>query len=155
MKLMTSMEFRVLAASLAFASVAATQITVFSSRDSLIKDAAWREVGPVHFSGRIVDIEVHPQDASTWYVASASGGLFRTSNRGLSFEAIFDSHATTSIGDIAIDPSDPKVLWIGTGEANNQRSSYWGSGVYKSVDAGKTWANVGLGDSHHIGRIIV
>lgn len=155
MKLMTSMEFRVLAASLAFASVAATQIKVFSSRDSLIKDAAWREVGPVHFSGRIVDIEVHPQDASTWYVASASGGLFRTSNRGLSFEAIFDSHATTSIGDIAFDPSDPKVLWIGTGEANNQRSSYWGSGVYKSVDAGKTWANVGLGDSHHIGRIIV
>lgn len=144
-----------LCAVLSSAALAAQELTIFSSRDSLVKGVTWRDVGPANFSGRIVDIDVHPKDPTTWYIASASGGLFRTTTRGLSFEPIFDSHGTTSIGDIAIDPSNPDILWVGTGEANNQRSSYWGDGVYKSTDGGKTWANVGLRDSHHIGRIVV
>lgn len=133
----------------------AQDITVFETKDALVRGAKWRNIGPMNFSGRIVDIAVHPKNPHTWYIASASGGLWRTTTRGLRFEPIFESEKTTSIGDIAIDPSNPDILWVGTGEANNQRSSYWGDGVYKSVDGGKTWKNVGLRNSQHIGRIVV
>ncbi|MAE77883.1 MAG: glycosyl hydrolase [Planctomycetes bacterium] len=130
-------------------------VTIYVSPDDLTTDLAWREIGPVAVSGRVVDVEVDPEDHRVWYVASASGGLFKTTTRGLKFSPIFDSEGTTSLGDIAIDPSNSKTIWLGTGEANNQRSSYWGDGVYKSVDAGKTWKNTGLPASHHIGRIVV
>ena len=88
-------------------------------------------------------------------MASASGGLWLTEDHGTSWRCLFEREGTISIGDVAVDPSNPDVLWVGTGEANNQRSSYWGDGVYKSTDGGETWKHVGLGDSHHIGRIVV
>ena len=131
------------------------ETAVYATREALAKALRWREVGPANFSGRIVDIAVHPEDSTVWYIASASGGLFKTENRGLSFRPVFEKEGTTSIGAIAVDPSNGSTIWVGTGEANNQRSSYWGDGIYKSSDGGKTWKNMGLKDSHHIGRIAV
>ncbi len=116
---------------------------------------AWRSIGPAVFGGRIVDIAVDPSDTSFVLVASASGGLFRSVNRGTTWDCIFQDEGTTSIGAIALDPTDRNVIWVGTGEANNQRSSYWGDGVYKTTDGGKSWTNLGLADSHHIGRIAI
>lgn len=116
---------------------------------------AWRELGPTTFGGRIVDIALHPDDSSHLLVASASGGLWRTRNGGTTWECLFQYEGTISIGDIAWDPSDPEVIWVGTGEANNQRSSYWGDGIYKTTDGGKSWINMGLPNSHHIGRIVI
>jgi len=130
-------------------------ITVYASKTDLIGDLELRQVGPANHSGRIVDIAVDPRDRTTFYVAAATGGLWKTTNKGMTFTPVFDKAGTTSIGDVAIAPSKPDVLYLGTGEANNQRSSYWGDGVYRSIDGGKSWQNVGLRDSHHIGRIIV
>lgn len=121
----------------------------------ILKDFAFREIGPAATTGRITDLELHPNDSATFLVASASGGLHRTVNHGTTFEIIFQNEGTISIGDIAYAPSNPDIIWVGTGEANSQRSSYWGDGVYKSVDGGKTWKNMGLPESHHIGRIVV
>ena len=115
----------------------------------------WRALGPSTFGGRIVDLALHPDHPRTLWVASASGGLWVTRDHGTTFECLFENEGTISIGDIAVDPNNADVLWIGTGEANNQRSSYWGDGVYKSTDGGETWANVGLPDSQHIGRIVI
>ena len=115
----------------------------------------WRALGPSTFGGRIVDLAIHPDHPRKLWVASASGGLWVTQDHGTTFECLFENEGTISIGDIAVDPNDADVLWVGTGEANNQRSSYWGDGVYKSVDGGETWANVGLPDSQHIGRIVI
>ena len=115
----------------------------------------WRELGPTTFGGRIVDLALHPDRPSSIWVAGASGGLWVSDDHGTQWECLFENEGTISIGDIALDPNDPDTIWIGTGEANNQRSSYWGDGVYKSTDGGATWTNVGLTDSHHIGRIVV
>lgn len=122
-------------------------------RDEVLAQMKWRSLGPVNFGGRVVDFAVDPGRPATFYVATGSGGLFKTTNNGTSFTPIFEDEAVISIGDIAIAPGDTDVLWLGTGEANNQRSSYWGNGVYKSVDAGKTWDHVGLDGTDHIGRI--
>lgn len=121
----------------------------------LFATPTWRSVGPAATTGRIVDIEVHPDDPWHMWVAAASGGIFETVNNGITWEPIFERAGSLSIGDMAVAPSNPDVIWVGTGEANNQRSSYWGDGVYVSRDAGKTWRNVGLRDTHHVGRIIV
>lgn len=115
----------------------------------------FRSLGPARFGGRIVDIAVHPQKSATFYAASGSGGLLKTTNNGTSFTQVFDDQPVVSIGDIALAPSAPETIYVGTGEANNQRSSYWGNGVYKSTDGGKTWAHLGLDGTDHIGRIIV
>jgi len=115
----------------------------------------FREVGPTLFGGRIVDIELDPANPYGIYVAAASGGLFETSNNGTTWQCIFQNGGTISIGDIAVDPKNPQVIWVGTGEANNQRSCYWGDGIYKTTDGGATWTNMGLRDSHHIGRIVI
>ena len=105
----------------------------------LLTPFSWREIGPTSTGGRIVDLAVDPVRSSTIYVASAAGGLWKSTNRGTTWSCVFQNEGTTSIGDIAIDPNDSKTVWIGTGEANNQRSSYWGDGVYKSTDGGATW----------------
>ncbi|MCI0494623.1 glycosyl hydrolase [candidate division KSB1 bacterium] len=122
---------------------------------SLFKNLSFRSVGPVVMSGRVVDIEPSPTDHYTFYVAYATGGLWRTNSNGLTFTPIFDNQNAITIGDIAIDPKDEKVIWVGTGEKNSSRSSYSGTGIYKTIDGGKTWNFIGLGDSHHTGRIVI
>lgn len=114
---------------------------------------AFRNIGPTIMSGRVVDIEGNPQNASYFYAAFASGGLWRTANNGNTFAPLFDNQDVMTIGDIAIDWAHGEKIWIGTGECNSSRSSYAGNGVYLSEDKGKSWRNVGLEETHHIGRI--
>jgi photosystem II stability/assembly factor-like uncharacterized protein len=116
---------------------------------------ALREIGPALTSGRIGDIAIHPSDKNTWYVAVASGGVWKTTTAGTSWTPIFDSQGSYSIGCVAVDPKNPLTVWVGTGENNSQRSVGYGDGVYKSADGGKSWENVGLKDSEHIAVILV
>ena len=115
----------------------------------------FREIGPATPSGRIDDFAVLESNPSVFYVAAATGGVWKTVNNGTTFQPVFDAESTASVGDIAIAPSDANLLWVGTGENNNRQSSSWGDGVYKSTDGGRTWANMGLRDSRHIARILV
>lgn len=114
-----------------------------------------RLIGPAQISGRIVSLAVNPQNHSEFYVGVASGGVWKTTNAGNTFTPVFDGEGSYSIGYITLDPKDPNVVWVGTGENNAQRSVSYGDGVYKSEDGGKTWVNVGLKKSEHIGRIVV
>ena len=116
---------------------------------------AVRSIGPALTSGRISEIAVHPDDHATFYVAVASGGVWKTTNGGTTFAPIFDGEGSYSIGVVAIDPGDPNVVWVGTGENNSQRSVGYGDGVYKSLDGGASWTKVGLENSEHIGKIVV
>ena len=122
---------------------------------SLLHHYPARNIGPVVQGGRIVDIAVNEQNTHTYYVAYASGGVFKTENNGVSFEPVFDDLGALTIGDMALAPSDPSILYVGTGENNSSRSSYAGSGLYKSKDAGKSWEYLGLGNIQHTGRILV
>jgi photosystem II stability/assembly factor-like uncharacterized protein len=117
----------------------------------------WSHIGPVNVSGRCTDIAVVAPKGKNYtiYVATASGGVWRTVNEGTTWEPVFERAASTAIGDIAISPADPRTIWVGTGEANIFRSSQAGSGIYKSTDAGKTWTHMGLADSSTIARIVV
>jgi photosystem II stability/assembly factor-like uncharacterized protein len=115
----------------------------------------WRELGPVQSGGRFTAIAVHPQKSQVFWVAAASGGLWYTENGGVSFAPQFQDAYSISIGDVAVAPSNGDVLYVGTGEANNQRSSYWGNGVHRSDDGGKTWRHLGLDGTDHIARIAV
>jgi hypothetical protein len=105
--------------------------------------------------GRIADIAVHPTNSSVWFVAVGSGGVWKTSNAGITWIPVFDDQAVYSIGDVTIDPNNPDVVWVGTGENVSGRHVAWGDGVYKSSDSGKTWTNMGLRDSEHIGNILI
>ncbi len=115
----------------------------------------FRSIGPAVVSGRISDVAIHPANKSIWYVAAASGGVWKTANAGTSFSPIFDGEGSYSIGEVAIDPNNPNVVWVGTGENNAQRSVSYGDGVYKSIDGGRSWTNMGLPQSEHIGRILI
>ncbi len=121
------------------------------------KDLNWQLIGPTNISGRCTDVEVvAPRgDYYTIYVAAASGGVWKTENEGTSWTAIFDQEASTTIGDIALDPQNPEVLWVGTGEANIFRSSMAGSGIYRTSDGGKTWKHLGLANTLTISRILI
>ena len=123
--------------------------------NSILKKYPVRSIGPVVQGARIVDIAVDPSNIHTYYVAYASGGVFKTKNNGVSFRPIFDNQGALTIGDMALAPSNVNILYVGTGEKNSSRSSYAGSGVYKSLDAGKTWTHLGLDNTQHISRIIV
>jgi len=114
-----------------------------------------RGIGPAITSGRIIDLAIHPGQPNTWYVATAGGGVWKTTTAGISFSPLFDKQASYSIGCVTIDPNNPLVVWVGSGENNSQRSVSYGDGVYKSVDGGKTWTDVGLKASEHIGKIVV
>lgn len=122
---------------------------------SLFNNLKFRSVGPAITSGRIADIAVNPQNHHEYYVAAASGGVWKTVNSGVTYEPIFDGENAFSIGCLAIDPSNSNVVWVGTGENNNQRVVGYGDGIYKSEDGGKSWKNMGLKNSEHIGRIAI
>jgi photosystem II stability/assembly factor-like uncharacterized protein len=107
-----------------------------------------RAIGPVTMGGRISDLAVYEKEPRIFYVASASGGLFRTDNAGLTLKAVFDREGTISLGAVAINQKDPNDVWVGTGESSSRNSVAWGDGVYHSTDGGKTWANVGLAGTH-------
>ncbi|MBM4000143.1 MAG: PDZ domain-containing protein [Planctomycetes bacterium] len=115
----------------------------------------WRPIGPANMGGRITDISVFPGDSSLFWVATASGGLLKTTNNGITFEHQFDREATVSIGAVAVAPSDPNIVWVGTGEGNPRNSVSYGDGVHKSTDGGKTWKNMGLADTYQIGGLVV
>jgi len=125
--------------------------------ESQFKDLKWQFLGPKNISGRCTDVEVVAPKGKfyTIYVGSASGGVWKTVNEGTTWEPVFDQHASTSIGDIALDPGDPNTLWVGTGEANIFRSSQSGAGIYKTTDGGKTWQHMGLEGTLTIARIII
>jgi len=125
------------------------------AESSDLKNYPARNVGPVIQGARIVDIAVNQNNIKEFYIAYASGGLFHTQNNGISFEPIFDNVGALTLGDIALAPSDENILYVGTGENNSSRSSYAGSGIYKSTDKGKNWKHIGLPGSQHIGRIVV
>ena len=119
---------------------------------STLNETGFRNIGPSIMSGRVVDIEVNPQDPTEFYVAYASGGLWQTKNNGQSFAPIFDSVDVLTIGDIAVNWQN-RHIWVGTGEVNSSRSTYAGLGVYRSANNGKSWEYLGLPESHHIGKI--
>lgn len=122
---------------------------------SIVNGLKFRSIGPAYASGRIADIAVNPKDHSEYFVGVASGNLWKTVNNGITFKPVFEKYGSYSIGAIAIDPKNPKVVWTGTGENNHQRALAYGDGVYKSLDGGKSWKNMGLKDSRQIGKILI
>ncbi len=120
-----------------------------------VEGLAFRSIGPAVMGGRIADIAVSHSDKSTWYVAAGSGGLWKTNNSGITWQPVFDTQASYSIGTVSIDPNNSNVIWVGTGENVSGRHVGWGDGIYKSNDGGKTWQNMGLRKSEHIGKVLV
>lgn len=115
----------------------------------------FRTVGPAQMSGRFVDVAVYEARPHVWYAASSTGGLWKTTNNGVTFTAQFNREGTHSIGAIALHQRDTSLVWLGSGERANRQSTSWGDGVYKSTDGGTTWTNMGLRESHHVGRIVL
>lgn len=124
-------------------------------KSELLSGLKFRSIGPAFTSGRIGDFAVRADKPSEYYVAVASGGVWKTVNSGTTWQPVFDSQGSYSIGCVALDPNNHHVVWVGTGENNNQRSVAYGDGVYKSVDGGQNWENVGLKNSEHIGKIMI
>ncbi|MFA6127672.1 MAG: hypothetical protein WC699_10230 [Bacteroidales bacterium] len=124
---------------------------------SAYKSLHWQYLGPINVSGRATDVEAVrvPGKSLTIWVATASGGVWKSENEGTTWIPVFEKQVTTDIGDLAIDPKDPESVWVGTGEANIFRSSMAGCGIYKTTDGGKTWKNLGLEDTHTIARILI
>ncbi|MCU0648830.1 MAG: hypothetical protein MUF00_12585 [Gemmatimonadaceae bacterium] len=123
--------------------------------DSLLATLAWRPIGPANMSGRIADVEGVPGDPRTIVVGSASGGVWKTTNGGTTWTPLFDKQPVQSIGDLALEPGNPDVMYVGTGEANVRNSASFGIGVFKSTDGGRNWTNTGLRDTRHISRIVI
>jgi len=116
---------------------------------------AFRSIGPSLVTGRVADLEIDPNDSSTWYLAVGSGGLWKTVNRGNTWTPIFDEHPSYSMGAVIVDPNDSSIVWLGTGENTSNRSTGYGNGVYKSTDGGTTWQHMGLADSQHIQKVML
>jgi photosystem II stability/assembly factor-like uncharacterized protein len=119
------------------------------------KEFAFRSLGPDLTTGRISDVAVDPKNPSVWYVAASAGNLWKTENRGNTWTPIFENYGSYSLGAVTVDPKDSNIVWLGTGENNNQRSVSYGDGVYKSTDAGTTWRRMGLENSEHIQNIVI
>ncbi|MCB9350251.1 MAG: glycosyl hydrolase [Lewinellaceae bacterium] len=134
--------------------IASYQQRLALAERSIVNAIEFRNAGPTIMSGRVADLEVWEKDPSHFYVAYASGGLWKTENNGASFTPLFDNEMVMTIGDIAVD-WQRNTIWVGTGEVNSSRSSYAGVGIYKSTDGGKNWQHLGLPESHHIGRIVL
>lgn len=137
-----------------------TSVSAFGQSDiEALKKAAQslklREIGPATMGGRIADIAVNPENKSQWYIAVGSGGVWKTDNAGITWTPIFDDQPSYSIGTVTLDPNNPNTVWVGTGENVSGRHVGWGDGVYKSLDGGKSWKNMGLDGSDHIGKILV
>ncbi len=152
---MTTRLLLALAASATIPALLAAQTSDNAAMAKAVSSLGLRSLGPGLMSGRIADIEVHPTDRSTWYVAAGSGGVWKTGNAGLTWTPLFDEQPSYSIGEITLDPTNPEVVWVGTGENVSGRHVGWGDGVYRSRDGGKTWQRMGLAGSQHIGRILV
>ncbi|MBK6723882.1 MAG: hypothetical protein IPG58_11660 [Acidobacteria bacterium] len=123
--------------------------------ESAIQSLRFREIGPATMGGRVNDIEVPIQDTKVIYVAMAAGGILKSANGGTTWATLFDKEAVSTIGDVAVAPSNPSIVWAGSGESNNRQSSSWGNGVYKSMDGGKTWKNMGLEKTLAIARVVI
>lgn len=121
----------------------------------LLQKLELRNIGPANMSGRIVDLDVVENDPYIIYAASATGGVWKTTNNGVTWKPVFENENTHSVGAIAVHQAHPKFVWVGTGERANRQSSSWGDGIYKSTDNGKSWTNMGLKNTHHIGRIVL
>ena len=137
------------------APAAAPPPPIHQSTDPVLKNFTWRSIGPANMGGRIDDIAVVESNPSTYYVGFATGGLWKTVNNGTTWTSLFDEQPVHSIGDVTVAPSDPNVVYVGTGEPNNRQSSSFGAGVYKSIDAGKTWKYVGLKETQSIARMVI
>lgn len=133
----------------------AKEETPIELKSSTYSALSFRSVGPAVTSGRIADFAVHPDNQDVYYVATASGGVWKTVNHGTTYTPIFDQQGSYSIGCVSLDPQQPSTVWVGTGENNNQRSVGYGDGIYKSTDGGQSWQHKGLKMSEHIGDIIV
>lgn len=145
----------IVAAAPLLAQVNATRSAAPSSETDLLRRLTWRSIGPANNAGRISVIVGIPGDPTTYYVGGAAGGIAKTTNGGTTFRHIFDKQSVASIGAIAVAPSDPNIVYVGTGEGNPRNSASFGDGLYKSTDAGNTWAHIGLGDTEKIARIVV
>lgn len=124
------------------------------SSEDLLREMRWRNFGPGSFAGRVVDVEALESDFRYVLCASASGGVWKSTNAGTTWEPIFDDYGSASIGDVAIFQKDRNIIWVGAGEANNRNSVAWGDGIYKSTDGGATFTNMGLRDTYQIARIV-
>jgi photosystem II stability/assembly factor-like uncharacterized protein len=125
------------------------------SAQTLFQDLEWRTIGPANMVGRITDIEAVASDPSTVFIATASGGIFKSVNGGTTWDRIFTDYGTSWMGDVAVFQPDPEIVWVGTGESCTRNSIGWGDGIYKSTDGGETFTNVGLEDTNHISEVTV
>ena len=123
--------------------------------DKNFEGLEFRSIGPAFMSGRIADIAIHPDDDNTWYIAVASGGVWKTENAGVTWKPIFDKEDSFATGCVTVDPNNPHVVWVGTGENVGGRHLAFGDGVYRSDDGGTTWKNMGLKNSNHISKIVI
>jgi photosystem II stability/assembly factor-like uncharacterized protein len=131
--------------------------TTLSAQDvpQMLKALPPRCIGPANMSGRVVDVAVYAPQPRIQYVASAAGGLWKTTNHGTTWSPVFERESSISLGAVAVGPTNPDLVWIGTGEANARNSVSWGDGVYRSTDGGKSWRHMGLKQTEHIGRIVI
>ncbi len=135
--------------------LATTSATAQTTLETAISHLQYREIGPALMGGRIADLDVVESKPQVFYIATGTGGVWKTENHGTSWTPLFDDQPTSSIGDVTLDQSNPNLVWVGTGEPQNRQSSGWGNGVYKSTDAGNTWRHMGLDATKHIGRILI
>ena len=122
---------------------------------SIYSGLKFRSIGPALMSGRISDIVIHPENENLWYVTAGSGGVWKTENSGTTWKSIFDGQKSYSIGCISLDPQNPNIIWVGTGENVGGRHVAYGDGIYKSEDGGESWKNMGLKKSEHLSKIII
>jgi photosystem II stability/assembly factor-like uncharacterized protein len=147
--------FALPAAALSLGLLLAQQASAPRLTADMVREITMRNIPGTFTSGRIADVAIDPKNRNIWYVATASGGLWKTTNRGVTFQPIFDDGGSYSLGCVTVDPKNTDVVWLGTGENQSQRAIGWGDGIYKSIDGGKTWKNVGLKNSEHIAKILI